>query len=103
MTGNKSEHHCCLGGMRVCKTWARAYHFISKNGTSPLIFQKSGDKKIIILTKGRIFDSALISKHDPICVPGGGAGAEGRRRRGGQIGPETTGKERTGKLVQAAY
>ena len=33
MTGNKSEHHCCLGGMRVCKTLARAYHFISKNGT----------------------------------------------------------------------
>ena len=36
MTGNKSEHHCCLGGMRVCKTWARAYHFISKNGSASI-------------------------------------------------------------------
>ena len=31
MKGNKSEHPCYLGGMRVCKTCARAYHFISKN------------------------------------------------------------------------
>ena len=34
MKGNKSEHPCYLGGMRVCKTCARAYHFISKYGMS---------------------------------------------------------------------